>query len=463
LTDQGVGKGFRGDLRYCINKVNDQPGADTIDFLAAGTIELTGRLPVLSTDIAILGPGADLLTIRRDTGGDYRILAVGPGANVDIADVTITNGKDLSGGGILNQGNLSLMRVVVASNMATADWEAWGGGIHNDRDAFLVADHCTIRNNSVFGLGVGYFGGGIFNEEFATAVVSYSVLAENIAGADDPGVPYRAEGGGIYNRIRADLQVEGALFEANSVRVSGSPGAWFSFAVGGGVSTYGTTVVSNSTFAANSAASLVTGAGALYSRSGGGGIYVKTGHLTISSSTIAWNQAIGPDETYGGGLYVHVVVPPPVYIANSIFAYNSALLGPDLYGKMTNSVNDLFSHSAGGINFGSFDKLDVDPLLGPLTNNGGSTKTFDLLPGSPAQNAGDNSGAPEWDQRGPGFNRIAFGQIDMGALEVQDRANGAAADRFFHAVLAAARWFDRDPDDLVFAEFLALGAIQRID
>ncbi len=30
LTDQGVGKGFRGDLRYCINKVNAEPGPDEL-------------------------------------------------------------------------------------------------------------------------------------------------------------------------------------------------------------------------------------------------------------------------------------------------------------------------------------------------------------------------------------------------------------------------------------------------
>jgi len=31
LTDLGIGKGFRGDLRYCINKVNAEPGPDAID------------------------------------------------------------------------------------------------------------------------------------------------------------------------------------------------------------------------------------------------------------------------------------------------------------------------------------------------------------------------------------------------------------------------------------------------
>jgi hypothetical protein len=50
-----------------------------------------------------------------------------------------------------------------------------------------------------------------------------------------------------------------------------------------------------------------------------------------------------------------------------------------------------------------------------------------LLPGSRAINAGDNAGAPPWDQRGTGFSRIVGGRIDIGAFEVQGRSGGPAA------------------------------------
>ena len=62
-------------------------------------------------------------------------------------------------------------------------------------------------------------------------------------------------------------------------------------------------------------------------------------------------------------------------------------------------------------------------MLGPLADNGGPTQTHALLPGSPAIDAGDNTDAPEWDQRGIGFPRIVNGTIDIGAFEVQ--ATGA--------------------------------------
>jgi hypothetical protein len=65
----------------------------------------------------------------------------------------------------------------------------------------------------------------------------------------------------------------------------------------------------------------------------------------------------------------------------------------------------------------------IDPLLGPLADNGGPTLTMALLPGSPAIDAGDNTDAPMWDQRGPGFRRIVNGTIDIGAYEVQAHAH----------------------------------------
>src|SRR5262245_3680532 len=60
----------RGDLRYCINKANELPGHDTIDINAIGTINLTGPLPELSTDMDIVGPGSALI-VKRDSGGNY--------------------------------------------------------------------------------------------------------------------------------------------------------------------------------------------------------------------------------------------------------------------------------------------------------------------------------------------------------------------------------------------------------
>ena len=67
------------------------------------------------------------------------------------------------------------------------------------------------------------------------------------------------------------------------------------------------------------------------------------------------------------------------------------------------------------------DQTNPDPLLGPLQDKGGQTFTHALLPGSPAIDAGDPNFTPPpfFDQRGPGFNRVVNGRIDIGSLEVQ--------------------------------------------
>src|SRR5262249_38511430 len=71
----------------------------------------------------------------------------------------------------------------------------------------------------------------------------------------------------------------------------------------------------------------------------------------------------------------------------------------------------------------------LDPMLGPLQNNGGSTSTEAPLPGSPVIDAGDAAvdpatdpvtGAPLLDQRG-GL-RVVGGNVDAGAVEFQPGA-----------------------------------------
>jgi hypothetical protein len=57
----------------------------------------------------------------------------------------------------------------------------------------------------------------------------------------------------------------------------------------------------------------------------------------------------------------------------------------------------------------------LDPLVGPLTDNGGLTMTMALLPGSPAIDAGSNLGAPATDQRS--FVRPYGAAVDIGAYE----------------------------------------------
>ena len=82
---------------------------------------------------------------------------------------------------------------------------------------------------------------------------------------------------------------------------------------------------------------------------------------------------------------------------------------------------NLSSDNGGGFLTGPGDQINTDPLLGLLQDNGGPTFTHELMPGSPAIDAGDPNFTPppDYDQRGPGFVRVFNGRIDVGSFELQ--------------------------------------------
>ena len=87
-------------LREAIIAADGVPEDDnTITFAPAvrGIIQLTGELPAILGNLTLQGPGANLLTVRRNSGGDYRIFAItnsiANGPIVKIVGLTISNGQ----------------------------------------------------------------------------------------------------------------------------------------------------------------------------------------------------------------------------------------------------------------------------------------------------------------------------------------------------------------------------------
>jgi hypothetical protein len=177
-------------------------------------------------------------------------------------------------------------------------------------------------------------------------------------------------------------------------------------AEGGGIFNAGTLTVTSSTLSGNSASDI------------GGGILNNFGTLTVTNSTLSGNSA----SLSGGGISTPGRI---THSRNTIIAGNTAANGPDVFGNLGSLGHNLIGNTQGGSGFDDTDLLNVNPLLGPLQDNGGPTQTMALLPGSPAIDAGDNTDAPDWDQRGPGFPRIVGiidpdnPIIDIGAYEVQ--------------------------------------------
>ena len=178
-------------------------------------------------------------------------------------------------------------------------------------------------------------------------------------------------------------------------------------------------VVANSTFTANVAG--------LY---GGGGLEID-GLASLLQVTIVGNRALGADAfDTGGG--VHLTDSSTVTLSGAIISGNTSANGADDIG-MGNvnsnpmgiaSDNSLLGDIDGRVVVnGTGNISSLDPMVGPLADNGGPTKTMALLPGSPAIDAGPNPVATfpgnRDDQRGNGFARVFGGQVDIGAFEVQ--------------------------------------------
>ena len=80
--------------------------------------------------------------------------------------------------------------------------------------------------------------------------------------------------------------------------------------------------------------------------------------------------------------------------------------------------HNLIGNTDGSSGWVETDLLNVDPMLGPLQDNGGPTMTMALLPGSPAIDAGAPVDGLATDQRG--VSRTDYGPPDIGAFELEN-------------------------------------------
>lgn len=133
--------------------------------------------------------------------------------------------------------------------------------------------------------------------------------------------------------------------------------------------------------------------------------------INIQNSTIANNNDVFTEEGVGiraenTGMVVNV--------KNTIVSASNTTNCSEFFGGIiTSQGNNIDSANTCGFALGT-DKLNTNPLLGPLENNGGPTDTHALLQGSPALNAGGKPFPPK-DQRG--VKRPQGKRSDIGAYE----------------------------------------------
>lgn len=211
-----------GSLRAAIADVAEGGTIALDPALADATLALDAPL-TLTRDVTIDASAAPGFTI--DGQGAHRGLVVEEGVTATVTDLTITNGYGFQlGGGIRNDGDLTLRRVSVVGNTMTTDagdfWQG-GGGIHTGEDGALTLIDSVVADNDS-----GWAGGGLYGSFGSSLTVTRSTISGNVA---------QDVGGGI--RSLGDTQVTDSTLSGNT------SSAWH----GGGVfATDGTVEVTRS-------------------------------------------------------------------------------------------------------------------------------------------------------------------------------------------------------------------------
>ena len=316
------------------------------------------------------------------SGGDTIVLASG-------ATYTLTEIDNDTYG---NNGLPAIESQITIEGNASIFERSSAGGIPNFRllfvadDGDLTLNDLTIRNGYAdFFFWDGFSGGGAGIYIFGTLDANNITVIDNYS--EDGG----AGGGGIA------VDNYGIMTLANST-VSGNSGL-----AGGGVRVYrdSTATVINSTINENTA--LGDTAGGIHIGNGseltlinctvsnnyngvGVGIWNSpSSTTTLINSTISHNS---PSPSYRGGVANY----GEMTLKNTVVA--DQLSGYDCVGEPVTSLGYNLD-SDGSCNLAATGDLsNTNPQLGPLEDNGGSTLTHALLPGSPAIDAGSNPLVP---------------------------------------------------------------------
>ncbi len=414
LADGGL-----GSLRIAINAslsggfVGFAPGL-------AGTITLTNGELAIGRDLTIIGPGAANLTVSGNNVS--RVFEVTSNTTVNMFGLTVANGLYTgdglgSGGGILNNGALTLSNCVVTGDEARGLFTvgpglATGGGIQNNGNLWLY--NCVVSSNAARGTfpAGSANGGGIQNNGYLYLLGS-TLSGNSAIGADDNSGNYGGSGAGgaIYNQgtmslFTCTLSGNGAAggSESNLVGPSGN-------GYGGGIYNAGPfAAVSSCTISGNSG----YGGGNGFFHGGdakGGGVYAASGALNLGNSIVAGNSI----SAGYGSLYIGMSAGPDVSGTIGSEGFN-------LVGQTDGSSG--WVGSGVGMDLVGSTATPLDPLLGPLQDNGGPTPTMALLPSSAAIDQGKAFGVTT-DQRGhrrpqdnPAIPNAAGGDgSDIGAYE----------------------------------------------
>jgi hypothetical protein len=307
---------------------------------------------------------------------------------LDVSGLTIAHGSytgAYGGGCIYSYGSVEIFASIVTGCQmsSTGTAKANGGAIYARENVLVIGGKVTASR--AHAASASSAGGGIWANYVG---MTFATISGNVVAGDDT---HTARGGGFY--ALGDVKVYYSTLDENAADSGGAM-----FLVGAATSPM---QIRNSTISGNRAIGV------------GAGVYAKYRPLDIFNSTIALNDSGSP---FGAGLYLAYATE----LESSIVSGNTSGGGldpSDIGGPSGTTItggNNLVIASTLPL---PADTITLDPMLGPLQNNGGYTMTHALPPGSPAIDHGNNVVNAQYDQRFFRCERVVGPSADIGAFE----------------------------------------------
>ena len=444
ITGLGPGQTIIDASGVISDRVLDiRPGAGTV--VISGVTIMNGN--VNGNGGGIYDHDADLWLINTVISNNIAY-PYGGGVFVDQGSATLSGGQIVSntapyGGGVyISDGSATLSGGQITSNTAI-----WGGGV------YILDGSATLSGGQIISNTASGSGGGVCVVNYTAAFTQTGASIIHNHATDGGGVYIRdrsvtLSGGQIVSNTATDdgggvfvgygnATFSGGQIISNTAKSSGG-GVYVSW-VGSVFTQTGTAAITHNraddgsgVFVYNGSATL--SGGQIVSNTAevdGGGIYVYTGTLTLLNTTVSGNRAASGE---GGGLYSNDGTSAITYttvtgniassggggvhhaggtvrLQNTIVAHN----GTNCSGALISNGYNLDSGDTCGFTAGT-DLTDTDPLLGPLTADGGNL-VHPLLVGSPAIDAGLCLAGVTTDQRGQPRPGPASPFCDIGAYE----------------------------------------------
>ena len=389
--DSGANEGTGLSLREAVAIANNTSEDEIIELQSEQVYEIGAELDIASTGgtLTIRGVGATI-----NANGNSRVLHVNSDdnsvANLILENTIVTGGLtapsgfgDSNGGGILvdPRATARLTNCTVTGN-ATADTDDKGGGIANQGG--LTLNNCVVSNNSA-----DVDGGGIYTSYGNTTIIN-STIANNSVNDTTASTP-TGTGGGVSHRGAGTTEINNSTVSDNTANFAGG-GVYIDDKLGtSSISRTGSLRIVNSTISGNIAPY-------------GGGIHSRRVESSVVESTVIENNS----ANFGGGVFVAFDIDSDdMVIENSTIRNNSATgnggEGGGIYaeGSLRVSNSTISGNSATGDGGGA--KSDIGTInfydsaidRNSAGGSGGGIKNINLIRGSTISNntaVGDGGG-----------------------------------------------------------------------